>query len=73
MRDNTSDSAEIRWEILKSMLDSFPQLVDRTEKYIIEKRNTAPASKANHLGLDLRELMRKAVNEYRTERIEMEM
>ncbi|MDH5483336.1 MAG: hypothetical protein OEY22_10765 [Candidatus Bathyarchaeota archaeon] len=69
MRDNTSDSTEIRWEILKSMLDNFPQLLNRTERYISDRRSLAQTSSADHVSSDAKELMQKAVNEYHKERL----
>ena len=69
MRDNTVDSAEIRWEILKSMLDNFPQLLDRTVRYILDKRSLTYTSSADHASLDAKELLQKAVREFHKERL----
>ena len=69
MRYNTSDAAALRWEILKSMLDDFPQLLDRTERYILDKRSVAHTSSADHVNPDAKELMQKAVSEYHKERL----
>jgi hypothetical protein len=68
VRDDTSDCAEIRWEILKSMLDNFPQLLDRTEKYIIERRNLIRTNSASQSYLDVKKLMQNTVKEYHEER-----
>ena len=68
MRYSTSDSTEVRWEVLKSMLDNFPQLLDRTERYILDKRSVAHISSADHVSPDAKELMQKAVSEYHKER-----
>ena len=67
MRDSTSDPAEIRWEILKSMLDNFPQLVDRTEKYILDKRSLAQANSADQVNPNTKEPVQKALQEYHKE------
>jgi hypothetical protein len=32
-----SKKDEIRWEVLKAMLDEFPRLRDKTKKYLKEK------------------------------------
>jgi len=69
VRDKTFDFAEIRWEVLKSMLDNFPKLMDRTEKYILDKRGLAKTSSADHVETDVRDLMQKAVSEYHAERL----
>ena len=40
VRDSTSNmrETEIRWEILKAMLDHFPELQERTETYLFAKK-----------------------------------
>jgi len=68
VRNNTLDSADIRWEILKSMLDDFPQLRDRTEQYLLEKKNSTKTSLTGDIDPEVRKLMQKAVKEYRQER-----
>ena len=68
MRDSTLDAAEIRWEILKSMLDNFPQLLDRTEKYILDKKSVAQTNSVSRVDLNAEELMQKALHEYHKER-----
>ena len=68
MRNNTLDSADIRWEILKSMLDDFPQLQDRTEQYLLEKKNSTKTSLTGDIDPEVRKLMQKAAKEYRQER-----
>ena len=68
MRDDTYDYVEIRWEILKSMLDNFPQLLDLTEKYILEKKSLIHIRSKSQGSSDIKELKQKAVKEYRKER-----
>jgi hypothetical protein len=67
VRDSTSDAAEIRWEILKSMLDNFPQLLDRTEKYILDKKSVVQTNSVDRVDLNAEELMQKALHEYHKE------
>ena len=68
MRDKTLDSTDIRWEVLKSMLDDFPQLRDRTEQYLLGNKNSTKISSTRNIDPEVRKLMQKAVNEYRQER-----
>ena len=68
MRYDASDTAALRWEVLKSLLDNFPQLLDRTERYILEIRSMSHTSSADHLSSEAKELIQKAVSEYRKER-----
>lgn len=68
LRDNTADPTEIRWDVLKSMLDDFPQLRDRAEQYIIEKKNPTQPSSTGDTGQTVKELLRKAIHRYRQER-----
>lgn len=68
MRNNTVDSTDIRWEILKSMLDDFPQLHDRTEQYLRGKRDSPQTSPTDREDPKVKELFQKAVHEYRQER-----
>jgi hypothetical protein len=68
VRDNTPDSAEIRWEILKSMLDNFPQLLDRTKRYILNKEILDQKSSAD-VSLDAKDLIQKAISEYHEQRL----
>ena len=69
MRNNTLDSTDIRWEILKSMLDDFPQLHDRMEQYLRGKRDSTQISPTDRTGPNVKELFQKAVDEYRQERL----
>lgn len=69
MRDYTLDSSEIRWEILKSMLEDFPQLLDRTERYISDKRTRARTSSPDHFDPGTGQLIQKAVGDYHKERL----
>jgi hypothetical protein len=50
------------------MLDNFPQLLDRTERYILDIKSAAQASSADHVTPDAKELMDKAIEEYHKER-----
>jgi hypothetical protein len=50
------------------MLDNFPQLLDRTERYILDIKSAAQQSSADHISPDTRELMDKAIKEYHKER-----
>jgi hypothetical protein len=34
VRDNTDNIDEIRWKIVKAMLDEFPQLAKRVKEYL---------------------------------------
>jgi hypothetical protein len=68
LRDNTAGSAEIRWDVLKSMLDDFPQLRDRAEQYILEKKNPTQPSSTADTGQSVKDLLQKAIHEYGQER-----
>jgi hypothetical protein len=50
------------------MLDDFPQLWDRTEQYLLGKRSPAPIAAASHANPETKELVQKAISEYRRER-----
>lgn len=67
MRNNTQNLADIRWEVLKSMLDDFPQLRDRVEHYLRGKRDSTQTSLADRTDAKVKELFQKAVGEYRQE------
>jgi hypothetical protein len=71
VRDNTSEAKapEVRWEVLKSMLDSFPQLWNRTEEYIVIKRHETLIKNRNTNVIGIEELMRQAVMEYNQEQL----
>ena len=67
MRDNTLSSTDLRWEILKSMLDDFPQLQDRAERYLLQKKNSTQDSSNNSIDSSIKELIQEAANKYRQE------
>lgn len=68
VRDQTSDlyAAEMRWAILKSMLDDFPELKERAEKYLCT-RSALENSFRDNPDLTIKELTKKAIHEYRRE------
>jgi hypothetical protein len=71
MRNNTPDSPDsldIRWDVLKSMLNDFPQLRDRTEQYLLQKKELTQTSPTDPADAGAKELLQKAVNNYRRER-----
>jgi hypothetical protein len=68
VRDNTPDSPDIRWDVLKSMLDDFPQLRDRAEQYLRQKRDPTQTSPTDPADPGAKELLQKAVHDYRRER-----
>ena len=68
MRDNTPDSPNIRWNVLKSMLDDFPQLRDRAEQYLLRKRDPKQLSPTDPADMGIEELLQKAIHDYRRER-----
>ena len=68
LRDNTSDPADIRWDVLKSMLDDFPQMRDRVEQYLLEKKNSTQPSSSCGTDQSVKELLQNAICEYRQER-----
>jgi hypothetical protein len=71
MRDNTPDSPDspdIRWDVLKSMLDDFPQLRDRAEQYLLQKRDPTQTSPTDPANPGVKKLFQKAVHDYRRER-----
>jgi hypothetical protein len=68
LRDNTPDPADIRWDVLKSMLDDFPQMRDRVEQYLLEKKNSTQPSSTCGTDQSVKELLQNAICEYRQER-----
>jgi len=64
VRDNTQDLTRIRWEVLKSMLDDFPELHDRVEQYLKGKRDSTQSSLAYHTDPRAKEQFQKVVGEY---------
>lgn len=72
MRDNTSDprETEIRWEVLKAMLDHFPELQERTEKYLLAKESLFQSSYAKGSNSTIKELMQKTIEEYQQKRLQ---
>ena len=69
MRNNTTEVLDIRWEVLKSMLDDFPQLRDRTEKYLVDKKNPVQIRADDHINQEIRKMMLEAVSECRKDRL----
>jgi hypothetical protein len=65
LRDNTPDPAEVRWDVLKSMLDDFPKLRDRTKQYLLEKKNSTRRSSNCGTDQSVKELLQNAIHEYR--------
>jgi hypothetical protein len=68
VRNNTPDPLDVRWDVLKSMLDDFPQLRDRVERYIQEKNTSIQTSSTDPAEKDVRRLLQKTLREYRQER-----
>ena len=68
MRDNQLDPTEVRWDVLKSLLDDFPQLRDRTEQYLLEKKNSKRPSSTCSKDRSVKELLQHAIQEYHEER-----
>lgn len=68
LRDNTPGPTDMRWDVLKSMLDDFPQLRDRAEQYLLEKKNPTQPSSTGGTGQSVKELLQKAIHGYRQER-----
>jgi len=65
LRDNTPGPNEARWDVLKSMLDDFPQLRDRTEQYLLEKKNSTQPNSTCGPDQSVKELLQNAIHEYR--------
>jgi len=72
MRDNTSDprETEIRWDVLKAMLDHFPELQERTEKYLLAKESLSQSSYPKDSNSTIKELMQKTIEEYQQKRLQ---
>lgn len=72
MRDNTSDprETEIRWEVLKAMLDHFPELQERTETYLLAKESLLQSNYPEGSSLTSKELMQKTIEEYQQKRLQ---
>ena len=64
VRNNTQNLADLRWEVLKSMLDEFPQLRDRVEQYLRAKREPTQISPTDRAGPRVKELFQKAASDY---------
>lgn len=47
VRNKIQDLAELRWKIMKSMLDDFPELQRHVEQYLRGKRNKTPTGLAD--------------------------
>lgn len=67
MRDNTiiQKTSEIRWEVLKTMLDTFPELAERTETYLLTRRIALKSDYMKNTDMKINKLMKKAITEYR--------
>jgi len=67
VRDDISDprQTEIRWQILKAMLDNFPELQERTEIYLFAKKSLLQSSYPEGSSPTLQELLQKAIKETR--------
>ena len=63
------DVVDIQWEVLKSMLDDFPQLRNRTEKYLLDKKSPAQIGAEGQIDQEIKEMMLEAVNECRKEHL----
>jgi hypothetical protein len=72
VRDNTSDpgETEIRWDVLKAMLDHFPELQERTEKYLLAKGSLLQSSYPKGSNSTIKELMQKTIEEYKQKRLQ---
>jgi hypothetical protein len=51
------------------MLDDFPQLHDRAEQYLRGKKDSTQISPTDRTGPKVKEVLQKAVDEYRQERL----
>ena len=69
MSNNTLDPTDIRWQVLKSMLDDFPQLRGRTEQYLLNNKDLSQISPTDRTDPEVKELMQKAVSKFRQERL----
>ena len=67
MRDNTvaQKTSEIRWEVLKTMLDTFPELVERTETYLLTRKIELGSDQIKNSDFKIQKLMKNAIKEYR--------
>jgi hypothetical protein len=72
VRDSTSDmrETEIRWEVLKAMLDHFPDLLQRTEVYLFAKKSLLQSSYPKGSSPTIKELMQKTIKEYQQKRLQ---
>jgi len=67
VRDDISDprQTEIRWQILKAMLDDFPELQERTKTYLFAKISLLQSGHPEGSSLKIKELLQKAIKETR--------
>jgi len=67
VRHDISDprQTEIRWQILKAMLDNFPKLQQRTEIYLFAKKSLLQSSYPKGSSPTIQELLQKAIKETR--------
>jgi hypothetical protein len=72
VRNNTFDSreTEIRWEVLKAMLDHFPELQKRTETYLLAKESLLQSGYPKGSSSTIKELMQKTMKEYQQKRLQ---
>ena len=70
VRDDMPDfeKREVSWEVMKSMLDSFPELWNRAEEYVVVKRHKALTECSNSNDSDIEKLMRQILMEYKQKR-----
>jgi len=67
VRHDISDpgQTEIRWQILKAMLDDFPELQERTETYLFAKKSLLRSGCPKGSGSKIKKLLQKAIKEAR--------
>jgi hypothetical protein len=63
------DSMHTRWEVLKSMLDEFPQLRDRTIHYILQTRSKPKPESEYQMTPEIKELIQRAIVDHKLERM----
>jgi hypothetical protein len=71
VRDNTQDfeKIEVRWEVMKSLLDSSPELWNRAEEYVVIKRHEALIKCSNPNEPEIEKLLRQILMECKQERL----
>ncbi|MGD8566057.1 MAG: hypothetical protein PVF96_06890 [Candidatus Bathyarchaeota archaeon] len=58
-------TSEIRWAVLKNMLDTFPELVERTETYLLTRKIELRPDHIKNTDFKIQKLMKNAIKEYR--------